>query len=132
MQLFRFFGDTRIIVSMGQLTCLVKAQFISKDSKSHTPKCLLSDMDHRLCFQFCQGHYERMQSHRQEIQSEMSYNLQSTINHALLTPHSLSFPSHILNSAAFESVVAACMRGHVHSHTNNAVFTLVQELAHVV
>lgn len=49
--------------------------------KSHAQKCLSLDMEHRLCFPFCQGHYGRMQSHGQEIQFEMSYNLQSTINH---------------------------------------------------
>lgn len=73
-----------------------------------------------------------MQSHKQEIQSEMSYNLQSAINHPLLTPHSLSFPSHILNSAADVSVVTACTGGHVHARTNDAAFTLVHEFAHFV
>lgn len=70
-----------VIVFMGQSTCLVKGVIYKRRFKSHTQKCLSLDMEHRLCFPFCQGHYGRMQSHRQEIQFEMSYNLQSTINH---------------------------------------------------
>lgn len=62
--------------------------------KSHTQKCLSLDMEHRLCFPFCQGHYGRMQSHRQEIQFEMSYNLQSTINHTPLNSTLPLLPTH--------------------------------------
>lgn len=76
-------------------------------------------MERRVCFPFCQGHYGGMQSHRQEIQFEMSYNLQSTINHPLLKPRSLPFPhihTHTLSSCY--QCTASHVGGHVHAHTN--------------
>ena len=89
-----------VIVSVAQSTCLVRGVIYKHRFRSHTQKCLSLDMEHRLCFPFCQGHYGRMQSHRQEIQFEMSYNLRSTINHTPLNSTLPLFPTHTHTAAA--------------------------------